>query len=193
MKWAAGCVCGLALLGALLWVGLNPAFVNGINAVDGLPLHGRPEERIAVAEAETLYPATVMGAGVLPLWDAPETDGECLGYYYPGVQVWVLEECGPAWVRVRVGEAKGYMAADRLAILDAAWDVPCQMPTLVLQSNASSRHVQLRQEPSDKAMSLGRYPDGTKVTVMGIAGDWRHVEVNGRIGYMMAVLLAEMP
>jgi uncharacterized protein YgiM (DUF1202 family) len=57
----------------------------------------------------------------------------------------------------------------------------------VVSNPKSSDRLNLREEPSAKSRSLGRYFNGTQVEV--IAGDtpdgWLHVRVDGKEGYMM--------
>ncbi len=51
--------------------------------------------------------------------------------------------------------------------------------------------LNLRQTPSLSAKVLGQFPTGTLVEIIRHGEDWHQVEVNGKVGYMMADYLTQ--
>ena len=131
--------------------------------------------------------------------DAKGLGGASLGKYYTGVEAEILEYLtrgNTKWARVRIGAAKraGYMQADFLAIDKMPSGVKAAMPAVAVKNPKATDHLNLRKEPSDKASSLGRYLNGTKVTVLGVVNNtWSHVKVDGLEGFMMNRYLSPMP
>ena len=127
----------------------------------------------------------------LNLRAAPDTDAVSLGKYYNGVSVDVLECLEDGWLRVRVAGVDGYMLSKYLAFGDAAAAVVSACPAYWVSNPDPADRLNLRETPSRDARSLGRYGNGTQVTVLGIAGDaWFHVQVEGQTGFMMAQYLS---
>ena len=47
----------------------------------------------------------------------------------------------------------------------------------------------LRRQASTRVSAVALYPNGTQVQVLGIAGEWCHVLIDGEIGFMMTQYL----
>ncbi len=121
----------------------------------------------------------------LHLRTAPRSNATSLGKYYNGVSVEVLSYPSGDWAEVRIGNAVGYMQRKFLT----AGSVISAIPTLTVSNPVSADRLNLRAEMSDKAASLGKYDNGTKVEVLGVGTTWHHVRIDGKIGYMMAKYL----
>ena len=62
-----------------------------------------------------------------------------------------------------------------------------------LVSNPESTWVNLREKPTTKSRSLGRYPNGTAVAVFGeTENGWYHVSAEGKTGYMLQGMVARV-
>lgn len=62
-----------------------------------------------------------------------------------------------------------------------------------LVSNPESTWVNLRENPTTKSKSLGRYPNGTAVAVLGeTENGWYQVSVEGKTGYMLQSMVARV-
>ncbi len=114
-----------------------------------------------------------------------------IGKYYSGVKVTILGYAGDnRWAKVQIGSVTGYMDVNYLATNDAAQKkVKSACPVVQVKNPISTQHLNLRKLPSESAASLGRYTNGTSVTVLGIGPTWYHVEVDGINGFMMAKYL----
>ena len=127
--------------------------------------------------------------------------GFSIGKYYSGMEVEIMDyvyQGNTAWVSVRVwpGEIYGFMLTDFLAINPPPSDLVGvnAMPTVVVNNPKATDHLHLREKPSASAASLGRYTNGTRVTVMGVMNDtWSHVKVDGVMGFMMNQYLKPRP
>jgi len=62
-----------------------------------------------------------------------------------------------------------------------------------LVSNPQSTWVNLREKPTTKSASLGRYDNGTAVAVLGeTENGWYQVSVDGKTGYMLKGMVARV-
>ena len=120
----------------------------------------------------------------LNLRTAPSQTAISLGKYYTGVSVDVLDESN-GWAHVAIGNLEGYMSAQYLADSTAFSAIPT-----VKIANASGTGLNLRQEQSINSRSLGLYPNGTQVEVLGVGETWHHVRVNNQTGFMLATGLS---
>jgi len=60
-------------------------------------------------------------------------------------------------------------------------------------SNPESTWVNLRESSTTKSKSLGRYPNGTPVVILGeTPNGWYHVEAEGKTGYMLTGMVARV-
>lgn len=63
------------------------------------------------------------------------------------------------------------------------------MPIMKVSNPGSAQNLHLRQRQSTSSKSLGLYPNGTEVILMGFNHEWAHVIVNGQMGFMMGKYL----
>lgn len=120
----------------------------------------------------------------------PDTQAQSLGKYYTGVVVDVLNarDFGD-WAKVSVRGVEGFMLKAYLRMGDDVFVAPA-MPTAFVNNPNPADRLNLRSEPDERAGSLGRYYNGTRVTVLGVAGAWYHVDVDGQSGYMRGSYLS---
>jgi uncharacterized protein YgiM (DUF1202 family) len=106
------------------------------------------------------------------------------------VSMRILDTVG-VWYHVLLNDREGYVPVQNL-------NVACDRPRtydeedIYVVSNPNSQdRLHLREEPSTKSTSLGRYFNGTQVEVIGgdVPEGWVHVRVDGNEGYMMAQYL----
>lgn len=120
--------------------------------------------------------------------------GFSMGKYYNGAEVEVLSYMPDnKWVFGRIGNMYGYMQKDYLAFYPASDHVEPAFPIVQVNNPKTTDRLNLRDYTSDKAKSLGKYTNGTKVYVLGVLNDgWYHVRVDGLMGYMMAKYLTAL-
>ena len=117
----------------------------------------------------------------LNLRTQPRAGAPTLGKYYNGVRVDVYEAIPGGWSRVSVGGLNGYM---QTRYLDFAGSTASAMPLMSVYNPGAARNLHLRSAKSTSSRSLGLYPNGTQVILMGFDDTWAHVIVDGRMGYM---------
>ena len=113
---------------------------------------------------------------------------ESLGKYYNGVAVTMLSEVQNGWIKVRIGNLEGYMESVYLLVDGQLGSVTSATPTVSV-SSANGARLNLREKQSDISNSLGLYNNGTKVQVLGLSETWCHVQVDGKVGFMMSKYL----
>lgn len=128
----------------------------------------------------------------LNLRTEPKSDGDSLGKYYNGTQAIVLEMKEDGWVRVRIGDVEGWMDSRFLVVSNnpAAAPASC-LAVLTVRNPNPVGNLNLRAGTSTSTPSLGVYPNGTQVIVMGFNHSWAHVIVDGKTGYMVAHYLQD--
>ena len=99
-----------------------------------------------------------------------------------GAAVIILESAGNNWYKVNYRGSIGYMSGDYLKLTTSV-DGTFGTGTI----NGSS--VRFRSAPSLSAGILGTYNTGTKMTVVGVSGDWYKVNYNGKVGYVYSQYL----
>ncbi|MBQ7865712.1 MAG: SH3 domain-containing protein [Clostridia bacterium] len=127
----------------------------------------------------------------LNLREKPTAESPSLGKYFTGTLVVnydsVYHPQGEGYLRVKVGNQIGYMAKEYLAPSDSSSD--SMLPTTTISSSGGTGG-NLRGYPSLDGQLLDFYPNGTKVTILGVAHDgWCHVMVAGKTGFMRTELL----
>lgn len=129
----------------------------------------------------------------LNLRTGPGKNFKSLGKYYNGVQVVIngaveTNEKGEEWVKVSVCGLDGYMENRFLAYEQK--DYPASvLPVMKVKNPNSAKNLNLRERQTMESVSLGVYPNGTEVILMGFTGEWAHVIVDGQTGFMMAKYL----
>ena len=108
------------------------------------------------------------------------------------VSMRILDTVG-VWYLVDVQGRQGYVPGQNLHVVHSRTrDYDTNITYFVVANPNGQDRLHLRREPSTKSESLGRYFNGTQVEVIPEAnpmGDWRHVRVDGKEGYMMAEYL----
>ena len=62
------------------------------------------------------------------------------------------------------------------------------LPKVTIQ-NPNWQGANLRRQASTRVNAVALYPNGTQVRVLGIAGEWCRVLIDGEIGFMMTQYL----
>ena len=137
---------------------------------------------LASAENDVLYVANPKPEDRLHLRKEANTSSGSLGKYYNGVQVEALEFRKDGWVRVKLDDTMGYMRSEYLSAVPVASAMP------LLKINSSGK-VNLREQASTSSNSLGLYPKDTEAILLGFNGNWAHVIVDGKIGFMLTTYL----
>lgn len=130
----------------------------------------------------------------LNLRQEPDKNSKSLSKYYNGVLVTVEGEIvinakGEKWVPVSIGELKGYMDASFLTFPGEKEFPASVMPVMKVKNYNAVGNLHLREKQSMDSTSLGLYNNGTEVILMGFNGEWAHVIVDGKTGFMMAKYL----
>lgn len=136
----------------------------------------------------TLMIVKTGNTGKLNLRADADKESSSLGMYANGTEVTVTHREG-AWAYVTVDGKTGCMMLKYLANPDgtAAPDpdfTPTESTEMYIRTDDGLK-LHLRQKASRDSVSLGLYPVGTKVTVIGRQGAWAKVEVGGKSGWMM--------
>lgn len=118
------------------------------------------------------------------------TGYSAIGSYAVGTQVTVLGVTG-SWSRIRVGTRTGYMMSRYLTTVapGSGSSTPEFVTFTAYVTSANGKGVNLRAMASSSSQVLAQYPVGTSATVLGQAGSWYRVEINGVKGYMMTKFL----
>lgn len=135
------------------------------------------------------YPVAVINtadpAHCLDLRAAARSSAESLGQYYNGVIVVVKDRSDATWWKVEVVGRAGYMEAASLTLcgLQSGYDqavldrVVNYQPKAVVGGQSAQDGLHLRDRPSTSANSLGKFYNGTAVTILGSVdnGTWYQV------------------
>ncbi|MCL1964853.1 MAG: SH3 domain-containing protein, partial [Firmicutes bacterium] len=157
-----------------------------------------------IAASAGSYPLAVVNnpnpADRLNLRAAPSRNAVSLGKYYTGVIVVVIDDRNPTWWKVKLESSglTGYMDSAYLTICgdqgrrDEAViaRVGSAMPKAVVGGQRPQDGLHLRDKPSEKGNSYGKFYNGTAVEILGLTADgvWYHVYVPraNAYGYMLA-------
>lgn len=126
----------------------------------------------------------------------PSTKGESYAKYYSGVPVTLLfcEEEVKGWHRVAVEGRAGWMKSEFLNFSSDAESYIDYLPPMATVQDVDAKGLNLRFRPDYSAEILARYPNGTRVEVMGVVGTWAHVRLrDGATGYMLLKHLGGEP
>lgn len=118
--------------------------------------------------------------GKLHLRQSASTTAPSLGLYTNGTTVYV-ESASNGWAYVLVEGQHGYMSTQFLKNIGSGTGTG----TVMYVQTGNNGRLHLRANPTITSNSKGLYNNGTKVTVLKMAGEWAYVNVNGRTGYMM--------
>ena len=137
------------------------------------------------ASAKTMYVKTP-GNVPLRIRAAASSQSKVVGKAAYGKPVNVIGKKG-FWFKVKVGKVTGYMYKSYLSVnkpTDPA--VPGSVSRQAVIKTPKGMPLNLRAKADASSKLLGRYANGTAVTVYRKAGSWYRVSVNGRVGYMYA-------
>ncbi len=122
---------------------------------------------------------------------APSQGAKSLGKYYNGVRVVVLGSTSGDWTKVSIGNLTGYMDSDFLTVNGTLGygAPPSAMPIMTVSNPNRVANLHLRERATTASRSMGLYPNGTQVILMGFSEQWAHVIVDGQMGFMLAKFL----
>lgn len=127
------------------------------------------------------YVRTGSAADYLPLYTQASTSSSIINRYPNGTSVLMVQNMG-AWALVEIGTTRGYMQTAYLA--STGGSNPGGTSTAVVNNPKASSKLNLRANPTTASTSLGRYGNGTQVTILQYGNEWCHVRVGNIIGYM---------
>ena len=121
------------------------------------------------------------------LREAPAQTAKSLGKYYTGVPVTLTGQYRDGYAQVLLDGVLAWLDM-RFVTQDASAFVP-EMPMVTIDNGSGSAY--LRSGPSSDVSRLGRYENGTQVTVMGVRSDgWYHVMISDMTGYISDAVLS---
>jgi uncharacterized protein YgiM (DUF1202 family) len=103
------------------------------------------------------------------------------------VSMRILDTVG-VWYHVLIKDREGYVPVQDLNVVHSEMpDYENDISCFVVANPNSQDRLHLREQPSTKSRSLGRYFNGTQVENIGseTLDGWLHVRVDGQEGYMM--------
>lgn len=116
------------------------------------------------------------------------TSSISLGKYYTGVVVDILSVNKSGWSKVRIGNLVGYMQQSYLVPMAKSGGISQNMPILTIPSGSGTVFLYESQVSSSKVLD-NSCTQGTQLQLLGVAEDWYHVQVNGKIGFMLRSLV----
>ena len=141
-----------------------------------------------------------LGARNVPLWSNTGSGSDQTGQFEHGAKVTAFPVKGQwcLWCYVTAKGVSGYvetkyLKASRPAGSKAAQEEPEGTVRTMYVSTGNEGRLNLRKSARKGSASLGRYENGTAVTVKVIRNGWAQVSVNGKNGYMQADMLVPEP
>lgn len=138
------------------------------------------------------YVANPKSDDLLNLREGPGKEHSSLGLYYNGAEAlcWSDPE-EEDWVLVTIGQVAGYMQRQYLR-METEGATAAFTPLMVVNNPDAAQGLNLREEPDLSSEALGQYPNGQRVVVLGVSGEWAHVQMAGaddelttETGYML--------
>ncbi len=122
----------------------------------------------------------------LHLREQPSQNARSLGRYYNGAIVTLLDNFNGRneWTHVDICGVQGYMMSKYLDFSPVISEDLSELHLYEI-NNPITGDLNLRFAPDTSSESLGIYPNGTLVAVIGVTGDWAHVICDGQTGYML--------
>lgn len=163
-------------------------------------------EEDPTADKQYAQVCLVCAIGAAQLYKAP-SDSSSYVYIPEGTKVYRLWAAEGNFAYVFVNGMTGYMLKGSLAspqangevttvtevldpqMLKNAAPVPGSVTDMIVATGNSGK-LHLRKTPSSSSTSLGKFENGTRVTVTGTTGNWVQVSLTGKTGYMMLQYLA---
>ena len=124
----------------------------------------------------------------LNLREEPSPAAKSLGKYYTGTPVTLTGKVTDDFAEVLLaGTTLGWLDI-RFLTLDSQGFVP-EMPQVTIENPSGSAN--LRPVPSSEVSRIGRFENGTSVTVLGVRADgWYHVIIGETAGYISDATLS---
>ena len=114
----------------------------------------------------------------------PDKGSLSFGKYYNGTSPVALGPSKNGWTRVGIGGREGYMQTKYLLDVSSGGAPVSAVRSLTIMPQ-SGESVKLKETPWTGAVNFGEYPSGEMVWLLGVEGDWCHVELqNGFTGFM---------
>lgn len=126
------------------------------------------------------YVSNPNSADLLNLRKGPGKEYASLGLYYNGAEAlcWSDPEEGD-WVLVTIGQVAGYMQRQYLRMETEGVTAAASTPIMVVTNLEAGQGLNLREGPDLSTEALGLYPNGQRVVVLGVSGEWAHVQMLG--------------
>ena len=121
--------------------------------------------------------AALVNANALNLRSAPNTGAQVLSVVYNKQPVIVEDIQNDYWFKVICNGTEGYMSGDYLDFYET---LDANLGTGVIKGSS----VRLRASASLNGQILGNYNSGTKLTILGVSGEWYKVSLSGTTGYV---------
>jgi len=135
-----------------------------------------------LADGTIAYGAATIDTPVLRLRSGPGTSHSIVDRLSEGDIVVVLERTNEEWYKVNFHGTVGYVNTAFLRDVLTAENFNAQ-------GRVTGSNVNIRLRPNLSSDSLGRYPAGTIMTVIGINNGWYKVVHNGVTGYVRSDLM----
>ena len=119
----------------------------------------------------------LVNTSALNLRAAPNTGAQVLSVVYKSQPVVVEDIQSDYWFKVICNGTEGYMSGDYLDFYET---LDAELGTGAIQGSS----VRLRAAASLNGQVLGYYDTGTKLTVLGVSGEWYKVSLSGVTGYV---------
>lgn len=144
-------------------------------------------------ETAVIYKDFEHDAGLEMYSDQSFADSKIIGRYYNGVVVTLLSDPAFQLAKVIIGNMEGYMQTAYLTYdLDKIEALPEQeLPIKRISLKDSKSKLNLREHPSQDSRSAGQYANGQEVMLLGISGEWSHVMIGDKTGFMKTSFLQD--
>lgn len=114
----------------------------------------------------------------------PDKGSLSFGRYYNGTAPVALGPSKNGWTKVSIGGREGYMQTKYLLDISSG-GAPVSSARILTITSESGESIKLKDTPWTGAVNFGEYPSGERVWLLGVEGDWCHVELqNGFTGFM---------
>lgn len=134
-----------------------------------------------------MYVSVPSGSMNIPMYAQASTNSRQLGTLSNAAKVRLLNQTAN-WSLVEISNTQGYVLTQYLTS-NASGNTSYATSATVNNSNPRDK-LNLRASATTASTSLGRYSNGTAVTILEYGNEWCHVQVSGKTGYMMTRYLA---
>jgi len=131
----------------------------------------------AAANGTIAYGAATVNTDILRLRSDPSMTSTVLTRLSEGDVVVILERTCNEWYKVNFHGLTGYVSIEYLRDILVAENFNAQ-------GRLNGDHVNLRTKPERGSSSLGRFSNGTTMTIIGINNGWYKVKHLGQTGYV---------